>query len=168
MGFGRKTMYRLIASAGVGLLVLLGLVAPVVAECNDAQVELRGDWGQARFSVEIADEPAERAQGLMNREDLPASSGMLFIYESSQHAIFWMKNTLIPLDLIFIGETGKVTRIHENAVPLDLTNIDGGTGVVAVLEINGGLSRALGISEGSEVRHPSFDQTTAVWSCAEP
>ncbi len=74
-----------------------------------------------------------------------------------------MKNTLIPLDMIFIDPAGTVTHIHENAVPLDLTGIDGGTGVQAVLEINGGLSRALGITVGSEIRHPSFDEAGAVW-----
>ncbi len=79
-----------------------------------------------------------------------------------------MKNTLIPLDMIFIDATGTVTRIHENAVPLDTTGIDGGTGVVAVLEVNGGLASALGITEGSEVRHPSFDSRAAAWPCADP
>lgn len=139
----------------------------VLAACSTDQVELRGDWGRARFGVELADDPAERAQGLMHRETLPASAGMLFIYPAPQHATFWMKNTLIPLDMIFIDPAGTVTHIHENAVPLDLTGIDGGTGVQAVLEINGGLSRALGITVGSEIRHPSFNEAGAVWPCSE-
>ena len=76
-----------------------------------------------------------------------------------------MKNTLIPLDMIFADATGTITHIHENAVPLDETNIDGGTGVFAVLEINGGLSDAIGISVGDTMKHPSFDPEIAAWPC---
>jgi uncharacterized membrane protein (UPF0127 family) len=135
------------------------------AACAENRVDLRGDWGQAGFTVEIADDVAERAQGLMNRESLPRSAGMLFVYEAPQRAVFWMRNTLIPLDMIFLDETGTVTHIHENAIPLDETGIDGGDGVVAVLEINGGLSGQFGLTVGSEMRHPSFDQTAAAWAC---
>jgi uncharacterized protein len=135
------------------------------AACTDTAVDLRGDWGSARFTVELADDPAERAQGLMNRPSMPRSAGMLFLYERPQRATFWMRNTLIPLDMIFMDETGTVTRVHENAVPLDETTIDGGDGVLAVLEINGGLARAIGIAEGSELRHPGLDQSIAAWPC---
>jgi uncharacterized membrane protein (UPF0127 family) len=144
-----------------------GLLAAQAASaaCTDAAVDLRGDWGTARFNVEVADDPAERAQGLMNRPSMPASAGMLFLYDAPQRATFWMKNTLIPLDMIFLDQTGTVTRVHENAVPLDETNIDGGTGVLAVLEINGGLASAIGIAEGSQLRHPALDQSLAAWPC---
>jgi uncharacterized membrane protein (UPF0127 family) len=135
------------------------------AACTDTAVELRGDFGTARFNVEIADDAAERAQGLMNRPSMPASAGMLFLYEAPQRAGFWMKNTLIPLDMIFLDQTGTVTRVHENAVPLDETTIDGGDGVIAVLEINGGLASAIGIGEGAELRHPALDQSLAAWPC---
>ncbi|MGI1663242.1 DUF192 domain-containing protein [Palleronia sp. KMU-117] len=145
--------------------VLAAWPAFAFGQCDPAKVDLRGDWGQARFSVEIADDPGERAQGLMNRESLPRSAGMLFVYEAPQRAVFWMKNTLIPLDMIFLDQTGTVTHIHENAVPLDETGIDGGPGVVAVLEINGGLSRQFGLDVGSELRHPAFDPAVAAWPC---
>ena len=148
------------------LAALLGLPAGgVSAACSDAAVDLRGDWGSARFTVEVADDAAERAQGLMNRPSMPRSAGMLFLYEAPQRATFWMRNTLIPLDMIFMDPTGTVTRIHENAVPLDETTIDGGPGVQAVLEINGGLARAIGIDVGSELRHPGLDQSVAAWPC---
>jgi uncharacterized membrane protein (UPF0127 family) len=101
----------------------------------------------------------------MNRPSMPASAGMLFLYDAPQRATFWMKNTLIPLDMIFLDETGTVTRVHANAVPLDETTIDGGPGVVAVLEINGGLAAAIGITEGSQLRHPGLDQAQAAWPC---
>ena len=148
------------------LAALLALGASgAFADCSETRVDIRGDWGTASFRVELADEPAERAQGLMNRESMPRSSGMLFVYEAPQRATFWMKNTLIPLDMIFLDETGTVTRIHENAIPLDETTIDGGPGVQAVLEINGGLSRAIGVDIGSELRHPSLDPAIAAWPC---
>jgi uncharacterized membrane protein (UPF0127 family) len=148
------------------LAALFGLAAGgASAACSESTAELRGDWGTARFTVEVADEPAERAQGLMNRPSMPRSAGMLFLYDGPQRATFWMRNTLIPLDMIFMDPTGTVTRIHENAVPLDETTIDGGDGVQAVLEINGGLSRAIGIDVGSELRHPGLDQSVAAWPC---
>ncbi len=89
---------------------------------------------------------------------------MLFVYERPQRAVFWMRNTLIPLDLIFMDSTGTVTRIHENAIPLDLTGIEGGEAVQFVLEINGGLARRLGIAEGSALRHPAIGEDAA-WAC---
>ncbi len=153
----------MIRAALIAALALAGGSAS--AACTDTAVDIRGDWGSARFTVEVADEPAERAQGLMNRPSMPRSAGMLFLYERPQRATFWMRNTLIPLDMIFMDETGTVTRVHENAVPLDETTIDGGEGVLAVLEINGGLARAIGIAEGSELRHPGLDQSIAAWPC---
>jgi uncharacterized protein len=154
-------MIRAVLLAG-----LLGLAAGAAsADCDPSRVDLRGDWGAARFTVEVADEPAERAQGLMNRESMARSAGMLFLYEAPQRATFWMKNTLIPLDMIFMDETGTVTHIHENAIPLDETTIDGGPGVLGVLEINGGLSSAIGIDVGSELRHPGLDPALAAWPC---
>ena len=117
--------------------------------------------------IEIADDQAERAQGLMNRTELAADSGMLFIFDEPREAAFWMKNTLIPLDIIFADMTGKVTRVHANAIPQDLTPIDGGEGVGFVLEINGGLAEKLGIGPGTEFRHPTIPQDNAAWPCDE-
>lgn len=136
-----------------------------MAACAPDRVDLRGAFGTARFTVELADEPQERSQGLMFRESMPTGAGMLFLYERPQRATFWMRNTLIPLDMIFMDPTGTVTHVHANAVPLDETTIDGGIGVLAVLEINGGLAQAIGIAEGTELRHPSLDQAVAAWPC---
>lgn len=135
------------------------------AACSHGVVELRGDWGEAQFTVELADDPASRAQGLMYRPSMPVDEGMLFLYESPIRATFWMKNTLIPLDMIFAGPDGVVTHVHSNARPLDETAIDGGPGVLAVLEINGGLAGSFGIAPGTELRHPRLDQETAAWPC---
>ncbi len=153
----------------VWLALGLALAAPLGAAgaaCAPGQVELRlGSGAVARFSVEVADDPAERAQGLMFREHMASSSGMLFIYERPQHAVFWMKNTLIPLDMIFADETGLVRHVHANAVPHDETGIDGGTEILAILEINGGLAKKLGIAPGAVIRHPDLEQISAAWRC---
>lgn len=154
------------------LLVTMALVAgmmvapPVAARCNEDRVELRGDWGRVRFTVEIADDVRERAQGLMHVEEMARLAGMLFIYEQPQRVSFWMENTLIPLDMIFADQSGRVVNVHSNAVPLDRTPIPGGSDeIVYVLEINGGMAEDLGIAEGSQLRHPSVPQELAVWPC---
>lgn len=134
------------------------------AACDEDRVDLRGDWGQARFSVEVADTAAERSQGLMHRETMARSAGMLFVYKRPQPVSFWMRNTLIPLDMIFMDATGTVRRVHENAIPLDETGIDGGAGIQFVLEINGGLADRLGIVAGSELKHPAIG-AEAAWPC---
>lgn len=146
-------------------MAVLAWTAQAAAQCADDRVDLRGPWGQARFSVEVVDTPETRAQGLMFRESLPRSAGMLFIYEAPTTASFWMRNTLIPLDMLFVDPTGEVTRIHHDAVPGDLTPIPGGDNVLMVLEVNAGLARAIGIEEGSALRHPRLDQDMALWPC---
>ena len=151
----------------LGLLLVAALAGPAAAACSPDSVQLRGPGGQARFTVELADSADERARGLMFRETMPTSAGMLFLYPVPQTASFWMKNTLIPLDMIFADRTGVVTHVHPMAVPGDLTPVRGGRDVLAVLEINGGLAAKLGITPGSVLRHPALDQTTAAWPCAE-
>ena len=153
--------------AVVALVAVWG-AAPALTQCDPLTADLRGAFGAARFSVELADTPAERAQGLMNRETLPSGAGMLFVYDEAQPAAFWMKNTLIPLDMIFADAAGRVVRVHPNAVPLDETPIVSGSDVVVVLEINGGLADRLGIAPGAQLRHPALDQSVAVWPCAGP
>ena len=152
--------------AYLGLLVLLWAGA-AQAMCSETTVDLRGTWGQARFSVEIADTDETRAMGLMHRERMARSAGMLFIYDRPTAPSFWMRNTLIALDMIFVDPTGRVSHIHHNAIPLDETPIPGGENVLMVLETNGGLARALGVSVGSEMRHPRLAQDSAVWPCIE-
>ncbi len=133
--------------------------------CQADQVDLKGPWGQARFSVEIADTPDSRATGLMHRAEMPRNNGMLFVYEHPQRVAFWMKNTLIPLDMIFVESDGEVSHIHENAIPGDLTAIPGGDQVLAVLEVNAGLVQDYGITVGSQMRHEVFSQDRAIWPC---
>lgn len=147
----------------VGAVLMMGSAA--FAECRDGQVELKGDFGQLAFSIELADTPAERSQGLMFRETMPRSAGMLFVYEYPQRVAFWMKNTLIPLDMLFVDANGRISHIHENAIPKDLTVIPGGDSVFAVLEINGGLVAQYGISVGNVLRHKVFSNSSPIWPC---
>lgn len=159
--FGRLNILWL----GLGVIMMSGgaFAAPA---CRDDTAYLRGDFGTARFSVELADAPEERARGLMFRESMPKSGGMLFVYERPQSVAFWMRNTLIPLDMIFLDSSGRVRKVHSNAVPGDETPIPGGApDILMVLEINGGLARAMGIAPGAELRHPAVPGTSARWPC---
>ena len=143
------------------------LCAPMAhAACQVDAVDLKGDWGTARFAIDVADDDAERARGLMFVEQMPMMSGMLFVYEAPQFASFWMRNTLIPLDMIFVDITGEVQHVHANAIPHDETPIPGGEDIFAVLEVNGGMAERLGISPGTVMRHPAFDASEAAWPCA--
>jgi uncharacterized protein len=160
-------MQRRAFSVLAALSLLCLFAAPLAAACREDAVHLRGDWGQVRFTVEIADTDESRAQGLMHRQSMPRLAGMLFIYDAPQRAVFWMENTLIPLDMLFLDETGRVAHIHHEARPLDRTPIDGGADVSMVLEINGGMARQLGIGPGSELRHPRIDPEIAAWPCPE-
>lgn len=108
------------------------------------------------FGVELALTPAEQSKGLMYRTVLPENAGMLFYFGANQPRSFWMRNTLIPLDIIFIKLDGTIHHIHENAIPKDETPISSLGSVGAVLEINGGLSRKLGIQPGDKIKHQFF------------
>ncbi len=135
--------------------------------CAIDRVLIKGAFGHARFTIELADDPAERARGLMHREIMARSAGMLFVFERPQPVAFWMKNTLIPLDMIFTDKTGRIQHIHENAIPHDLTPIPGGDGVYAVLEINGGLSKIYGFKVGDALQHKVFSNGPAAIPCKE-
>lgn len=151
--------------ATLGICLLAGAGA-AVADCAPDTVELRSEAGSVmRFTVEVADTPGERAQGLMNRPEMAKSAGMLFVYEAPQTARFWMHNTLIPLDMIFADATGLVTHVHSDAKPMDDTAIEGGEGVKLVLEINGGLAKRLGLVPGAVMRSAAIDQGAAAWAC---
>jgi uncharacterized membrane protein (UPF0127 family) len=104
-----------------------------------------------RFTVEVARTPEEQAHGLMDRQSLAPDRGMIFPYEPPQPVGFWMKNTLIPLDMIFVAPGGRILRIEANTVPLSLDPVGSGDAVEAVLEIAGGRSAELGIAAGDQI-----------------
>ena len=107
--------------------------------------------GTHRFTVEVARTPEEQANGLMHRQSLAPDRGMLFPYDPPQSTSFWMKNTLIPLDIIFIRADRTIARIAANTVPLSLEPVPSLEPVAAVLEIAGGRSAELGIAVGDRV-----------------
>jgi uncharacterized membrane protein (UPF0127 family) len=152
---------------GAVLAVACGLGAPALAEeaCDPGVLDLRDADGRLQFRVEVMDDAAERSRGLMFRESLARFSGMLFVYESPQPVAFWMKNTLIPLDMLFFDGAGRLARIKAEARPHDETPAVGGEAIRYVLEINGGLAAELGIEPGAEIRHPALDQAAAAWAC---
>lgn len=104
-----------------------------------------------RFTVEVARTPEEQARGLMERQSLAPDRGMVFPYQPPQAVVFWMRNTLIPLDIIFITPGGRILRIEENTVPLSEDLFGSGDAVEAVLELAGGRSAELGITAGDRV-----------------
>lgn len=112
--------------------------------------------GVHTFQVEIAASEAAREKGLMYRRFMPADRGMLFEFDREAPVSFWMKNTYIPLDMIFIARDGSVTRIAANAEPLSEAIVPSGQPCVAVLELNGGAAARIGLKVGDKVRHPFF------------
>ena len=105
-----------------------------------------------RFTVEVARTSEEQARGLMERQSLGPDRGMVFTYQPPQAVAFWMKNTLIPLDIIFISPGGQILRIEANTVPLSEDPVGSGDAVEAVLELAGGRAAELGISAGDKVQ----------------
>ena len=112
---------------------------------------ITSDGRTHRFTVEVARTREEQATGLMNRQQLAPDQGMIFPFETERVASFWMRNTLIPLDMIFIRADGSITNIEANTVPLSEEPVLSHEAVVAVLEIPGGRSAELGIKPGDKV-----------------
>ena len=137
----------------LGLLLAAGTAT---AECRDDRVTIQGAFGEATFTVQVADTGPERSQGLMNVPEMGTLVGMLFVYPEPGPASFWMENTLIPLDMIFADATGTIVTIHPDAVPMDRTPIPGGDAVQFVLEVNGGLADRLGLAVGDRMQHPAI------------
>jgi uncharacterized membrane protein (UPF0127 family) len=112
--------------------------------------------GLAKFEVEVAGDQQSQEQGLMFRKTLAANAGMLFDFHQPVMTDFWMKNTILPLDIIFIRPNGTISTIHANATPYSTTPIPAAEPVRAVLEINGGRAKALGILPGARVHEAIF------------
>jgi uncharacterized membrane protein (UPF0127 family) len=138
-----------------GLVVLaVGLMAGAgnLARAAELQtLEIASKTGVHAFQVEMAITPEEKEHGLMFRRELPEGQGMLFDFQFDQNVAFWMKNTYIPLDMLFIRADGRILRIAENAEPLSERNIPSGGPVRAVLEVIGGTAKKLGIAPGDRV-----------------
>ncbi len=132
----------------------LALSAGFSQAAEKSVVEIVTKTGVHSFSVEVVDNDADRAKGLMHRRSLPEGTGMLFDFHREQDVSFWMQNTYIPLDMIFIRADGRIHRIAENTVPLSLEQVPSRGPVRGVLEVIAGTSRKLGIAPvtGSRTR----------------
>jgi uncharacterized membrane protein (UPF0127 family) len=119
-------------------------------------VVLETDSGPHSYSVEIATTDGERARGLMFRRTLPEASGMLFLYDEPQRVDMWMRNTYIPLDMVFITADGRVDRIETNTEPFSTDIIMSDGEVVGVLELNAGQAVKIGLQPGDRVIHPGL------------
>ena len=126
----------------------------------DKLVIVSKDGKQHSFDVEIAATDTDREVGLMFREHMDPDHGMFFEMNKNEITRFWMKNTLIPLDMLFIASDGTIKTIHQNAVPKTLDPISSEVPVNAVLELNGGRAQALGISAGDKVQHSYFNASS--------
>jgi uncharacterized membrane protein (UPF0127 family) len=146
----RARLFRHLQSLGLALILCFSTAA-----ASAEPLVIHAGGSAYKFEVEIVTTPETRAQGLMFREKLAANAGMLFIYPGEQPVSFWMKNTLIPLDMLFLKANGSIAHIAHNAIPHDETPIDSGAAVQAVLEVNGGTAEALGIKEGDKVEYQS-------------
>ena len=135
-----------------GLLIATGPARPAPLKT----LEIVSKTGVHVFSVEIADTEATREKGLMFRKKLPEGQGMLFDFKREQDVAFWMKNTYIPLDMIFIRGNGRILRIAHDTEPLSTALIPSGGPVQAVLEVIGGTAKKLGIAPGDRVASAIF------------
>jgi uncharacterized membrane protein (UPF0127 family) len=143
---------RLSVIALIGLLLAAGPVRPDELQT----LEIVSKSGVHVFSVEVVDNDADRSRGLMYRKELPEGRGMLFDFHREEPVSFWMKNTYIPLDMIFIRADGRILRISENTTPLSEALVPSGGPVLAVLEVIGGTAGKLGLAPGDRVAHPIF------------
>lgn len=136
-------------------VLAVAFVAPAYA-AGEAALEIVTKTGVRAFTVELATNDAERERGLMYRKELPEGRGMLFDFQHDRPVAFWMRNTYIPLDMIFIRGDGRILSIAENTQPLSDGLIPSGGPVRAVLEVIGGTARKLGIAPGDRVESPVF------------
>jgi uncharacterized membrane protein (UPF0127 family) len=143
----------------VAFLFMFAVAADAAAleRFEKSEISIDTAQGSKTFQVEVAKTPKQQAQGLMYRRSMAADAGMLFVYESPQPASYWMKNTFIPLDMLFIGADGRIVNIRQRTVPRSLTPVRSDGDVIAVLELNGGTSARLGIKAGDRVRHTIFE-----------
>lgn len=145
--------------AALALFVVMGSGSGVLAqEMADAPLVITTDEGEFTYEVELALTPDQRSVGLMNRPEMDDDHGMLFRFDDVRPVSMWMKNTLIPLDMVFIRADGTVAGFHENARPLSLTTISSPEPVLYVLELNGGKAEEMGLDEGDTVAHPVIEK----------
>ena len=149
----RRPFRALIWLAPIAFLSFWSAVAPAAGL---ETLEIVSKSGVQVFSVEVMRTPDERGKGLMFRRELPEGRGMLFDFSPEQNVSMWMKNTYLPLDMIFIRADGRILRIAENTTPESETIIPSGGPVRGVLEVIAGTAKKYGIAPGDRIAHPLF------------
>ena len=152
----RRLLQSLLALSVGTLLCAADAATQASVSFEESPLTVEAADGQFEFLVEMAVSPAQRSQGLMFRESLAEDRGMLFDFGRPQRAAMWMRNTYVPLDMLFIDEDGQITQIAANTQPLSDAVIASREPVRAVLELRGGVSAKLGIEPGDRVIHPLF------------
>jgi uncharacterized membrane protein (UPF0127 family) len=155
-GSGTRLGRRLLLAAPVVLMAGHGRAQNAAVTFPRSSLVVVSGGRELKFDVDLALNDTQRSHGLMFREKLGPYEGMLFDFHQEAPVSFWMKNTLIPLDMVFIAADGTVRHVHANAVPLSTDSIPSQFPVRAVLEINGGSARLLGIKPGDKVKHSIF------------
>jgi uncharacterized membrane protein (UPF0127 family) len=145
-----------IAAAALTFAAIYGAALTTVQAAGRATIEIVSGTGVHAFNVELATNEAERSRGLMFVKKLPEGQGMLFDFKRDQPVSFWMHNTYIPLDMLFIAGDGRIMHIAENAKPLSDDLIPSQYPVRAVLEVIGGTAEKLGIKPGDRVTGSIF------------
>lgn len=151
---------RLSVAVAVVLASMLGVVLAIATDgpqqlpFHDTPLVIETPSGTFAFQVEVADTSKTRSIGLMHRPAMPQNAGMLFDFETERMVSMWMKNTIIPLDMLFIDRFGGVVRVARNTVPFSTASVLSGAPVRYVLELNAGVTDRLGIRAGAKVRHP--------------
>jgi uncharacterized membrane protein (UPF0127 family) len=153
-----RRFVTLLAVAGLcaGSAVALGRRAPLFADLPRSEVEVITNGGSHRFQVWIADNDQSRERGLMFVRTLPADQGMLFLFDRPRFASFWMHNTYLSLDIVFIRADGVVVNVARDAEPMSLQPIESVEPVTGVLELLAGTAARIRIVAGERVRHPAF------------
>ncbi len=152
----RSRMLRACRSGVLAICAWLAILSVPAGAADLQPLEIVTRSGVHVFTVEVAKTDQERATGLMYRKELPEGRGMLFDFSPEQQVSMWMKNTFIPLDMIFIRSDGRIIRIAENTEPQSEKIISSGGLVRGVLEVSGGTAKKYGIAPGDRVAHPLF------------
>jgi uncharacterized membrane protein (UPF0127 family) len=157
----RKAMLALRPLVPLASMLLIAL--PALAQHNlvafdKGDLTIQTQAGPQKFTVELAADEAQRGQGLTFRRRVAADAGMLFLYPHEQVVTLWMKDTMVPLDMLFIGADGRIRNIQERAVPQSPSIIPSDGPVKAALELNAGTVDRLGIKPGDRVTGPSLDR----------
>jgi uncharacterized membrane protein (UPF0127 family) len=149
----------MLKAAGLGLAAIIAF-APLAACSDEGKLVLHTASGDHAFHVEVVDTPEGRSKGLMFVQELADDAGMLFDFKEERPVSFWMQNTLIPLDMVFVGADGVVKTVHANARPMDTTSIPSGAPVQYVLEIPGGVAASIGLQPGDTMIHDRVGEKT--------